>query len=1125
MNKQVRKLSVILLLLFFSATVAFSQVTTSGMTGRIVAENNEPLPGATIVAVHTPSGTQYGTITNIEGRFNLQGLRPGGPYSVDVSFVGYTTAKFSEITLILGEFFTLNVSLKEEAIDVGEVMVVGTRVSAFQTNKTGAATNVSSEQLTALPTISRSISDFTRLTPQAYGNSFAGRDGRYNNLQIDGANFNNAFGLSNNPLPGGQSQAISLDAIEEIQINIAPYDVKQSNFTGAGINAITRSGTNTLTGSVYGFYNNEKFQGRRIGSVELPEGQRALTRNYGFRLGGPILKNKLFFFLNAERQDDIGANASGANLWRASVNGIANPTNNIARTSKTDLEAVRNHLINQWGYDPGRYEGYADEAMQYSTKFLARIDWNINSNHRLAIRYNQVEGVSNSLANGTSGPNPRAASSRVSQNSVTFEKGNYTTNNIVQSLTAELNSKFSDILSNQFLATYTRIQDTRKSPSEVFPFVDIWDGGRSTTGNPVDNYMSFGYELFTYNNDVINDNYSFVNNITYMMGKHTITGGLSFDVQKFGNNYVRLGTSYYRYASVEDFLSTGTANEKAPIMFGVTYPYEGKDPYARINFAQTALYIQDRFTVDEKLTLTYGIRAELPLYLNELTVNEAINSLELLDVNGNTKFYDSGSWPKSRVMLSPRLGFKYDVLGDRNLTVRGGTGIFSGRVPFVWLTNMPTNAGVLQNTVEPGSYSQVSGWIGNIRFNKDPYHWVNNPPAAAQSVFIKTPSGGYPSSFALVDQDFKMPKIWRSSLGIDYNIPETPVVAIADLLYSKDVNAVYQFGANRATPTTRMNYGSSGSTDPGDNRYYYPTTASAQFNNKLGANSGVVLTNTDVKGHSFSATFGLSIPSYHGLSASVYYTYSETKTVSDNPGSNASSAWVGSPSINSPNDLNLYDSQYAIPHSVKGHISYRKEYYNKLATTVSLFYSGFNSGRFSYTYASDLNKDGVNADLLYLPVNTSSMNFANIMSSGNVLYTAAQQREAFDKFVKENGLEKYRGEYLGRNAFLMPWLNRFDFKLLRDLMVGLGSNNSSLQLSLDILNIGNMINKNWGIAKTLNNAQQLLNVSNVTADGVPTFTMRTITQDGQTVLPTSPFRNVSTNSTTWNMQVGLRFNF
>ena len=1117
MNKQVRKLSMLMVVLFLGITSAVAQVTTSGLSGRVNTENNEALPGATVIAVHVPSGTQYATITNANGIFTLQGLRPGGPYTVDVSFIGYSTGKFSQLTLQLGETFSLNVNLIESSVDVGEIIVVGTKMSAFQTNKTGAATNISSQQLTSLPTISRSITDFTRLTPQAYGNSFAGRDGRYNNLQIDGANFNNAFGLSTNPLPGGQSQAISLDAIEEIQINIAPYDVKQSNFTGAGINAITRSGTNLMTGSVYGFYNNEKFQGRKIGSVELPEGQSALTRNYGFRVGGPIIENKLFFFINAERQDDIGANASGSNLWRASTNGVANPTNNIARTSVADLEAVRNHLINQWGYDPGRYEGYATEAIQYSTKFLARIDWNINQNHRLAIRYNQVEGVANSLANGNSGPSPRSSTNRVSQNSITFEKGNYSTSNIVKSLTAELNSKFSADISNQFLATYSRIQDTRKSPSEIFPFVDIWDGNRSTSGGPETNYMSFGYELFTFNNDVVNDNFSFVNNLTYLKGSHTITGGLSFDVQKFGNNYVRLGTSYYRYASVEDFLTTGKPNEVAPITFGVTYPYEGQDPYARINFAQVAAYIQDRFAVNEQFTLTYGLRAELPLYLNELTTNAAINSLSLLDPDGNSKNYDSGAWPASRIMLSPRVGFKYDVMNDGVLTLRGGTGVFTGRVPFVWLTNMPTNAGVLQNNVEPGSYAQVASWIGNVRFNPDQYHWVNNPPAGASAVFIKTPRDGYPSSFSLVDQDFRMPKVWRSSLGFDYNIPETPFVATSDILYTKEINAAYQFGANRATPNTKMNYG-------GDDRYFFPTAAAAAHNPNLGANSGVVLTNTDVNGHSFSATVGLTVPSYNGISASVYYTYSEAKTISDNPGSNASSAWVGSPSINSPNDQNLFYSAYSIPHSVKGHISYRKTYYNNLATTFSLFYNGAHSGRFSYTYNSDLNRDGINADLLYLPQNSSSLTFANL-TAGGVTYTPAQQREAFDKFVEANGLDKYRGQYLPRNAFLMPWRDRFDFRMLRDLMVGLGKDSRSLQLSLDILNIGNMVNKNWGVAQTFNNAQRLLNVASVTPDGVPTFRMNTIVDNGQTVLPTTPFRNVSTNSTTWSMQIGLRYNF
>jgi hypothetical protein len=1111
-------------IVLFCGFNAISQVTNSGITGFVSGEDGERLPGASVIAIHQPSGTQYGTITNSEGQYNLQGMRPGGPYTVDISFIGYATRSFSNITLVLGESLILNTRMIESIIDIGEVMVVGSVMSAFQTNKTGAATNIGSEQINVLPTINRSITDYTRLTPQAFGNSYAGRDGRYNNLQIDGASFNNAFGLNANLLPGGNSQAFSLDAIEEIQINIAPYDVKQSNFTGAGINAITRSGTNTFIGSLYGFYNNQNFQGRRIGDAELPEGQVALTQNYGFRLGGPIIRNRLFFFVNAERQDDTGANASGANIWRASQDGIANPENNIARTSAADLEAVRNHLISRWNYDPGRYEGYAGEASQYSVKYLARIDWNFNDSHKFAFRYNQVEGVANSLANSNSGPRPRSVTNRVSSNSITFEKGNYSTHNIVKSLTAELNSTLSRSFSNQFLATYSRIQDTRKSPGEIFPFVDIWDGARSGSGDPETNYMSFGYELFTYKNDIINDNYSFVNNVTYLIGRHTISGGISFDVQKFGNSYVRLGTSYYRYASVEDFLTTGTAGEVPPIMFGVTYPYEGQDPYARINFAQAALYLQDRFVLNEQLTFTYGMRIEFPFYLNELTVNESINSLELLDIDGTVRNYDSGSWPRSRIILSPRLGFKYDVTGDRSFTVRGGTGIFSGRIPFVWLTNMPANSGVIQNNVEPGSYGQISGWINNVRFNPEPHYWVNNPPAGAENVFIRTPEAGYPGSFALVDRHFKMPKVWRSSIGADYNIPGTPIIATTDILYTHDVHAVFQFGANRTNPATRMNYGSSGPFDPGDTRFYYSTPSAAQYNPALGANNAVVLTNTTVKGHAFSATLGLFVPSYNGISASLYYTFSESKSISDNPGSNASSAWGGSPSVNSPNEQILYHSQYSIPHSVKGTFSYRFEYLGHLTTTVSLFYNGAHTGRFSYIYSNDFNNDGINADLIYLPRNTSSLNFVEF-TSGGVTFTPEQQRAAFDQFVKENGLEKYRGQYLGRNAFLMPWLNRFDFRLLQDLFTNIGNQRHSLQFSLDMFNIGNFLNRNWGIEKTFNNAESLLNVANITTDGVPSFRMNTVTEDGNTILPVTPFRNVGGISTTWSMQIGLRYNF
>ncbi|MFB5946520.1 TonB-dependent receptor [Albibacterium profundi] len=1107
------KKSLLFFLMLFTSAVLHAQVTTSSLSGTVQEPTGESAIGTSIKATHVPSGTTYSTVVNETGRFNIPNMRVGGPYTVEMSHVSFQTSTFENIILLLGQPYIVNATLNEGGTQLGEVVIMGQGGSKLNTNRTGASTNISTDALETLPTISRSLTDFTRLTPQSSGTSFAGRDGRYNNLQIDGSNFNNGFGLSDAPLPGGNSQPISLDAIEEVQVNIAPFDIRQSGFTGAGINAVTRSGTNTFTGSVYGYYNNENFQGNKINNTELDESEEATTKNYGFRLGGPIIKNKLFFFVNAERVEETGANASGVNLWRASENGVADPDRNIARTSIADLTAVKDHLINQWGYDPGRYEGYANDAKQHSTKLLARIDWNINDVHKLAVRYNQVVGVSNSLTNASSGPSPRSSTGRVSSNSISFENSNYGMENTVRSITAELSSNFTPSLSNQFLATYSKIQDKRTSKSDVFPMVDIWDG--SATGT---NYMTFGYELFTYNNDVVNDNYSFVNNLTYVTGDHTITGGAAFEMQKFGNAYVRMGTSYYRYKSVEDFLSTGGPNEAAPIMFGLTYPYEGMDPYSRVNFGQASLYVQDRYTVDDRLDVTVGLRAELPIYLNDLTANPGINSLELLDRDGNPKNYDSGNWPKSRIMLSPRIGFNYDVEGDRSLILRGGTGIFTGRVPFVWLTNMPTNAGVIQNNVEPRSYDAVADWIGGIRFNPDPYHWLNNPVPGSEDVFIKTPSGGNPSSFALVDDEFKMPKIWRTSFGVDYQIPNTPLTAIADLLYTRDINAVYQFSANRARNVGKMNYA------PGDDRDFY-TSENVAYNEDLGASNATILTNTDEKGHSYSATIGLTLPQrIGGFAGGIYYTHSGSKEVSSNPGSNASSAWENSPSINNPNDQFLYHSAYALPHRVNANISYSVEYLNHLATTFSVFYNGSHQGRFSYQYNSDFNGDGTASDLIFLPQNTSDITFVDITNDDGVLFTAAEQAEAFDIYVAENDLEKYRGEYLERNNFLMPWLNRFDIRIAQEIMAPLGNRKHSLEISLDILNFGNLLNKEWGVQQTLNNAQRLLIPASVSATN-PTFNMMTVSEENQVVLPTSPFRDVVSYNSTWKMQLGLRYSF
>lgn len=1094
----------ILLAGFFTAT---AQVTTSSVQGVFANAS-----GGTVKATHVPTGTVYTGTVNSSGSFTVSNMRVGGPYTIEISKSGDKPMIYEDVYLELGQPFVLNANAKDgvKTTDIGEVIITGT--AKTNTNKTGAATNVGQKQIQELPQVTRSITEFTRLTPQANGNSFAGRDARYNNLQIDGANFNNGFGLSSNPIPGGGAvQPISLDAIQEISVNIAPFDITQSGFTGAGINAVTKSGTNKFHGSLYGYYTGKELTGWKINDNRLEQVSGVKMTN-GFTVGGPIIKNKLFFFLSAEREVATGANASGANLWTASQNGVADADNNVSRVRESDLIAVRNHLINVWGYDPGRYQGYANEAQQKGDKILARIDWNISDKHKFAVRYNYMKANSMQLANGNSGPQPRSSWNRVSANSMTFENGNYGFENIVQSLTAELNSTFSEKLSNKFLFTYSQIQDTRSTPSnQLFPFVDIWDG--STTGG---NYMSFGTELFSYNNDVINNNYSFINNLTYTAGKHTITGGVAFEMQKFGNSYTRMGTGYYRYRSVADFLLTGTPNEVAPIMYGLTYPYAGQETYARVNFGLASAYVQDKINLSEKFNFTVGLRAELPLYLNDLTPNPSIDALTLLDVKGNPKNYSSGEWPNSKVMISPRVGFNYDVKGDRSLIIRGGSGIFTGRVPFVWLTNMPTGAGVLQNTIEPNGYAAAAPWIGQIRFHTDPYHYVNNPIyyTAANGTqvtpFISTPNAGAPSSFSLVDQDFKMPSVWRSSLGIDYKIPNTRVTFVSDFLYTRDVNAIFQFGANRKPTTERMTYA---------DRAYYPNAASYQYNPALGANNAYVLTNTDKKGYSFSATGGFNVAPWHGLSGSVFYTYSKAKEVSANAGSSASSAWGGSPTIDSPNEEILQLSNYAIPHRIVANLSY-----NIKNTTIGIYYSGSSQGRFSYYYSNDVNGDGIANDLLYIPTVAQGTKFVDIRNSaGQVEYTAAQQQQAFDQFISDNGLEKYRGQIAPRNGFLLPWNNRFDVRLSQTLFNNMATKGDKVQITLDVLNFGNLLNSEWGIQdyNVSSYGAAVLAKSGSTATPDPSFQM--LRENGELVK--KPTRTASTTATTWTMMLGFKYSF
>ena len=1065
-----RKLLFLLTMTLLASGMLYAQVTTSSMSGTVKSAAGEALAGATVTATHLPTGTVYRTVSRAEGRFDIQNMNPGGPYTVVTSFVGFGQNQQTNINLALGEDFRLEFVLSQTGGQLNEVVI---STNANRGTKSGASTNISNRQINTLPTISRSINDFTRLTPQAgTGGGFNGRDARFNNITIDGANFNNNFGLSSSNLPGGDAQPISLDAIDIISVNISPYDVKQGNFTGAGISAITRSGTNTYTGSVYGFYRNQNFNGKRVGDQKLGQLEESATKIYGARIGGPIIRNKLFFFANGEMET---RSYPGLN-WRAKRN-ASDVGGNFTRVLATDLDRVSAFVRDRYGYETGAYEGFENFSSD-NVKALGRLDWNINDNHRVSLRYNYVKSTNDQSTNATSAPNPRASSSRWSNNAMAYENANYGFEDLVSSWTLDLKSKLSNRASNQFLATYTNIETNRTSGSEPFPFVDIWEGG--------DQYISLGYELFSYKNEVKNRVLTFTNNFSYNIGKHSFTAGGAYDHLYFGNSFLRYGTSYYRYNSVNDFL-----NNAAPAAFALTYGYGGTEPIAELTFGQLALYAQDEFQVTERLKLLGGVRVDRPIYIDQPAGNPAIAAKTFRDLEGNPYKFDVGSWPKSKWLWSPRIGFNYDVKGNRDIIVRGGTGIFTGRLPFVWYTNQPTNSYALQATVEV-----VGAGAASYLFNPNPTAYANTFPQSPSSL----PSG---ASLAIVDKDFVFPQVWRTSLGFDKRLPWNLLLTM-EAIYTKDINAIFQYNANMAAPNSSFASGP-------DRRPRYSSSAARTIDPTV--REAMVLSNTD-QGGGFSYTAQLSRNFANGFYGQVAYSFNYTLDLSGNPGSQAASAWSNLNSVRGNNDLDLSISPYSIPHRLTAAASYRFAYAKNFATTISLFYEGSNQGRFSYRYSTDMNNDGLTNDLMYIPRDRAE--------AGQLIPNAAEA-DAFWAYVQQDKyLNSHLGQYAEQNAGLFPWIHSVDARLLQDFSLNLGNRKHTFQFSVDMLNFTNFINPNWGVRQrqVVSNGA-LLRYASMTAAGVPQFTLNRVNN----AFPTSTFQPNIGVSSTWGMQLGLRYIF
>ena len=1037
MSRHLQTLFLLAVLSFLFVIPTQAQVTTASMSGTVMFQD-EPVIGATVLAVHEPSGTNYGTITNVDGRFSLQGMRTGGPYKVTISYVGYQSAVYSGITLQLGENYNLNVKLKESSETLDEIVITAAKTK-FNTEKTGATTNISSSQITSLPTINRSISDIARLSPYASDMSFAGGDGRSTNFTVDGANFNNNFGLSDN-LPGG-GNPISMDAIEEVQVVIAPFDVRQTNFIGGGINAITKSGTNTFKGSAYTYFQNQNMRGNSIDGEDLGARAKESKTIYGATFGGPIIKNKLFFFANVE----VEKQPQQVIKWRARTEGEQPDENNyISRTTLSDMQKVSDFLRDKYGYDTGSATNFpADEK---NLKLLGRIDWNITNGHKLSVRYNYTKNTAWNAPNANSmdgGSGSRLYNtSRVGYQSMSFANSMYSQDNKVSSVSADLNSRFSDKISNQLLFTYTDIEDMRGTNSSPFPFIDIL-AGKDAEGNQImEPYMSAGYELFTYNNGVKNKITSVIDNFTYFAGDHKITAGISFEHQLASNAYMRNGTGYYRYSSLDDFL-----NGAAPETFAWTYGYNGvSDPKAQVTFNQIGFYAQDEWNIRPNVKLTYGIRFDDLIFDNsDLQRNDAIYDL---DFGG--KHIDTGKWPKSRMQISPRVGFVWDVFKDNSLKVRGGTGIFTGRLPLVFFTNMPTNSNMVQNAVVFGTkYENGIAVSHDSRLDQLAGGMITNVDDAIKKfglpTTIENPVAG--SKISGVKDNFKMPQIWKTSLAVDYQLPTSfPLSVTGEFIYNKNINAVTLENINIKDPSNWEHFNGA------DNRLIYPS----DYTYVSGKNA-VVLTNTS-KGHGYTANVTINAQPVEDLNMMLAYTHTESKEISGLPGSDPVSTWQGMLTIDGPNFATVQRSRYVVPDKVIAAVNYNLPFRHKgllRKTSLNLFYSGYSASGYSFAYTNDMNGDGINNDMMYIPKDDSEIKFKN-----------EADRTAFWNFVDQDSyLKNHKGEYAEAYAARAPWVHRFDLRITEDFSFKAGKTEHHFQLSLDFMNIGNMINSKWGVMK------------------------------------------------------------
>jgi len=1107
MMKHLKHTLAMLLFMIIPVLALGQDATTSSMGGKIVSGQGEPLAGATVVAVHVPSGTIYGAITNDKGLFTIQGMRPGGPYKVEVSFVGYSKKTFSDINLQLGENLVMNTGLTESSAELNEVIVTGVRQSAFNTEKMGASSNINKADMILVPSLNRTLGDYTRLSPYSTGTgSYVGREAYNTNVTVDGANFNNNFGLSGTNMPGVSGEPISMEAIEEIQVAVAPFDVRQSNFTGAGVNAITKSGTNQFRGSVYGFYRDQSFNGKKIRDTKLTLSESA-KQAYGFTLGGPIIKNKLFFFLSGEKENTLtpGNTLLAMDDGRDAVNDL----NVSTRVSADSLQRFSTLLKDNYGYETGAYENWGGDN-EKNNKLLLKLDWNISKNHRLTVRYNYSESSNVSRPSNSGDARPSIANGRHSRTGgMSFENSQYYNSNKLHSITGELNSRFGG-LSNKFLVAYTLYKQPRATTSSVFPFIDIMSGN-STVGDAL---MSAGYELFSYKNNVDNNTLILTDNLSYQLSKHNLTVGLSYEHQYFANSYLRQGSGYYRFKNLKSFenylngVGDGLPfNENYdPINFAYTYPINGlTNPVAELSFGQFSAYAQDEYSILDNLKFTAGLRIDLPMYLDGALDNPNLHDLKFAD--GQT--VDLSTWPDAKVLWSPRLGFSYDVFKNKSFKIRGGTGVFTGRIPFVWFTNQPTNSGMIQYQLvinqNGGAASQAQ--LARLPLLADASQLLND--ATLSDIFPTANVAG--GRIAAIAKDFKLPQVWRTSLGFDFKLPLDMMLTLEGV-YTNDINGI-QFKNINLQPAAGT-YLAGDYTLP----YWSNSTNATKYivystvpTNYHAYTDVVVMKNTN-KGQGYSLSAQLTLPRVYGFSGMLGYSRSWNEEVTGKSGSDPFSAWQYRQITRELNSSELGLSYNNTPHRVVASLSYTIDYAKFFSSSIAFFYNGYKGDAYSYIYSGDANKDGTSThELMYIPKNQSDFIWASQADADAYFAFAAQ-----DPYLK-----KHAGEFALRNGAYAPWQDRLDLRFMQEFKLKTGKQENKLQFTVDIINFMNLLSPYWGLNQSVISNSPVVVTGRDAASGRLIVSMKKIGTDYMT----KSFQDPSSVAGTWGIQLGLKYLF